>query len=202
MWHSKRIIEAMEWLNEPAQWSSSNDRIIINTLPKTDFWRVTHYGFIRDNGHFYFDRVNTDFVVEVEIRGSYQDLYDQAGIMIRSDEHHWIKTGIEYVDGVQHLSAVVTHEYSDWSLTPLLTPLSSIRLRVERRKEAIHISYLDTNSKYVLLRLAYFPNTEVQVGIVCASPEGNGYEVVFDNYRLFARSAASIEDPSTPLETG
>ena len=76
----------MQWLNEPAQWSNSNDRIIVNTSPQTDFWRVTHYGFIRDNGHFYFDRINTDFVVEVEIRGGYQDLYDQAGIMIRADE--------------------------------------------------------------------------------------------------------------------
>jgi regulation of enolase protein 1 (concanavalin A-like superfamily) len=49
----------MRWLDEPAQRSSSNDRIIVNTSPKTDFWRVTHYGFIRDNGHFYFDRQRT-----------------------------------------------------------------------------------------------------------------------------------------------
>lgn len=181
----------MQWLNEPAHWSSSNNRIIVSTLPKTDFWRITHYGFIRDNGHFYFDRVNTDFVVEVEISGSYKDLYDQAGIMIRSNENHWIKTGIEYVDGVQHLSAVVTHDYSDWSVTPLLTPLSPLRLYVERRKEAIRISYVDANSKYALLRLAYFPvMQEVQVGIMCASPEGDGYEVVFDNYRLIKQFAA------------
>ena len=70
----------MQWLNEPACWSSFSNQIIVNTLPKTDFWRVTHYGFIRDNGHFYFERINTDFIVEVEIRGSYKDLYDQAGI--------------------------------------------------------------------------------------------------------------------------
>jgi uncharacterized protein len=181
----------MQWLNEPTHWSSSSNRIIVSTLPKTDFWRVTHYGFIRDNGHFYFDRVTTDFIVEVEISGSYKDLYDQAGIMIRSDENHWIKTGIEYVDGVQNLSAVVTHDYSDWSVMPLLKSLTSLRLRVERRKEAIHISYLDENSKYALLRLAYFPLVpEVQVGIMCASPEGDGYEVVFDNYRLIKQFAA------------
>jgi uncharacterized protein len=117
----------MQWLNEPAHWSISGNQIIVRTSPKTDFWRITHYGFIRDNGHFYFDQINTDFVVEVDIRGSYKDLYDQAGIMIRSDENHWIKAGIEYVDGVQHLSAVVTHGYSDWSVTPLLTPLSPLR---------------------------------------------------------------------------
>ena len=181
----------MQWLNEPAHWSSSSNRIIVTTSPKTDFWRVTHYGFIRDSGHFYFEQINTDFIVEVEISGSYKDLYDQAGIMIRSDENHWIKTGIEYVDGLQHLSAVVTHDYSDWSVTPLLKPLASLRLRVERRKEAIHISYLDANSRYALLRLAYFPIvTEVQVGIMCASPEGDGYEVVFDNYQSIEQSAA------------
>jgi uncharacterized protein len=109
--------------------------------------------------------------------------------MIRSDENHWIKTGIEYVDGAQYLSVVVTHGYSDWSVTPLLTTLSPLRLRVERRKEAIHISYVDESSKYALLRLAYFPTMEVQVGIMCASPDGNGYEVVFDNYQLIEQSA-------------
>ena len=86
----------MEWLNEPVNWSNSDKQIVVNTLPKTDFWRITHYGFIRDNGHFYFERVNTDFVVDVEIRGNYKALYDQAGIMIRADEKHWIKAGIEY----------------------------------------------------------------------------------------------------------
>ena len=85
----------MQWLNEPAHWSSSSNRIIVTTSPKTDFWHVTHYGFIRDSGHFYFEQINTDFIVEVEISGSYKDLYDQAGIMIRSDENHWIKTGVE-----------------------------------------------------------------------------------------------------------
>ena len=78
-----------------------------------------------------------------------------------------------------------------WSVTPLVKPLASLRLRVERRKEAIHISYLDASSKYALLRLAYFPIVpELQVGIMCASPEGDGYEVVFDNYRLLKQSAA------------
>ena len=97
----------MQWLNEPSQWTDSGDRLIVKTSPKTDFWRITHYGFIRDTGHFYFDSISTDFVVDVKIRGNYKDLYDQAGLMLRVDEKHWIKTGIEYVEGVQNLSAVV-----------------------------------------------------------------------------------------------
>ncbi|HEY9648022.1 MAG TPA: DUF1349 domain-containing protein, partial [Chroococcidiopsis sp.] len=175
----------MQWLNPPAQWSESGNRLIVKTLPKTDFWRITHYGFIRDNGHFYFDAIATDFTIEVKIRGHYRDLYDQAGIMIRADDQHWIKTGIEYVDGLQNLSAVVTHHYSDWSVIPLVTPPDVVQLRVERRQEAIHISYLGEDSRYIPLRMTYMPTAAaLQVGLMCASPDGGGFEVVFEDYQL------------------
>ena len=45
----------MQWLNEPPVWQMNDDRLHVVTGPNTDFWRVTHYGFIRDNGHFYYD---------------------------------------------------------------------------------------------------------------------------------------------------
>ncbi|PSR16765.1 DUF1349 domain-containing protein [filamentous cyanobacterium CCP3] len=182
----------MQWLNEPPDWqqdgvgvaASEEHRLVVKTAAKTDFWRTTHYGFIRDNGHFYFDTVSTDFVVEVSLRGQYRDLYDQAGIMLRVDETHWIKTGIEYVEGVQNLSAVVTHDYSDWSIVPLPQPPEVLRLRVERRQEAVHISYLNEAGKFSLFRLAYLSAETVQVGLMCASPDGDGFEVTFEDYRL------------------
>jgi regulation of enolase protein 1 (concanavalin A-like superfamily) len=175
----------MEWLNEPPNWSNSGNQIIVKTAAKTDFWRITHYGFIRHNGHFYFEQVQGDFVVEVKIRGNYKDLYDQAGIMIRANEQHWIKTGIEYVDGIQNLSAVVTHDYSDWSFTPLPSSIEFLQLRVERRNEAIHISYIDESLQVIPFRMTYFPGVEMlQVGIMCASPEGDGYQVIFEDFQL------------------
>lgn len=36
-----------------------------------------------------------DFSAEVRIAGDYFALYDQSGLMLRADESHWIKTGIE-----------------------------------------------------------------------------------------------------------
>ena len=175
----------MQWLNEPPQWSESDKQLMVKTAPKTDFWRITHYGFIRDNGHFYFSAIATDFTVEVTIRGEYKDLYDQAGIMLRVDEKHWIKTGIEYVDGVQNLSAVVTHVYSDWSRTPLPDAPESLRLKVERRQETIQIFYWEPSSGYVPFRMTYLPTSEaLQVGIMGASPEGDGYLVTFEDYQL------------------
>ena len=40
------------WLNEPKTWSSNGETLEFLTDARTDFWRNTHYGFVRDNGHF------------------------------------------------------------------------------------------------------------------------------------------------------
>ena len=41
--------------------------------------------------------------------------FDQAGIYIRLNSNHWLKTGIEVVDKHARLSCVVTNTYSDQS---------------------------------------------------------------------------------------
>ncbi len=122
----------MEWLNEPPTWNIQGDTLTVRAGPKTDFWRTTHYGFIRDNGHCYYQPVAGDFVAEVCFSGRYAALYDQAGLMLRADERTWLKCGIEYVNGMQHVSAVVTREFSDWSVIPLAHNPLAIWLRAAR----------------------------------------------------------------------
>src|ERR1700730_17455098 len=98
----------MHWYNEPPEWTADDNTITVKSAPETDFWRITHSGFIGDNGLFYASRQGGDFQAEVKVSGEYNTLYDQAGLMVRVDEATWIKCGIEYVDGKQHVSAVVT----------------------------------------------------------------------------------------------
>ncbi|MBB6510785.1 regulation of enolase protein 1 (concanavalin A-like superfamily) [Rhizobium soli] len=45
-------LENGTWVNEPANWEVSADRLTMTTDQKTDFWQKTHYGFERDSGHF------------------------------------------------------------------------------------------------------------------------------------------------------
>lgn len=89
---------------------------------------------------------------------------------------------------MQYVSAIVTQTYSDWSVAPLHTPPEKLYLRLERRQEAIHIWYKSTpDDEAMLLRLAYVPaKPDVQVGLMCASPDGKGYDVTFEDYRLTA----------------
>ena len=42
----------MDWLNEPPDWAEADGTLTVVTGDRTDFWRKTHYGFIRDDGHF------------------------------------------------------------------------------------------------------------------------------------------------------
>jgi len=176
---------ALEWHNEPPAWHVRGDTLVVTAAPRTDFWRTTHYGFIRDSGHFYARRISGDFVAEVKVSGSYRDLYDQAGLMVRLDAAHWMKCGIEFVNGVQQVSAVVTREYSDWSVVPLPDPPPALWLRVSRRGSALEVQYALDGERYALLRLAYLPPAEaMRVGPMCASPEGNGVSVAFEGFTV------------------
>lgn len=175
----------MDWYNEPPAWHVQGETIAMTSGPQTDFWRVTHYGFIRDSGHFYYQQQRGDFTAEVTVRGTYANLYDQAGLMVRLDAANWLKCGIEFVEGVQQVSAVVTRDFSDWSVVPLPNNPSALRLRLTRRGAAIEIGYATAGTAYTLLRLAYLPPAEtVQVGLMCASPEGQGIAVTFEGFAV------------------
>jgi regulation of enolase protein 1 (concanavalin A-like superfamily) len=175
----------MQWLNEPSNWKIKDRIIEVTSTQNTDFWRKTHYGFIRDTGHFYYQQLTGNFIAEVKVSGKYQDLYDQAGLMVRLDENNWLKCGIELVERIQQMSAVVTRDYSDWSIVPMPHNPASIWLRVTRRDSAIEIYYSLDGQQYTLLRMAYLTlAATVDVGIMCASPEGKGFTTVFEQFKI------------------
>jgi uncharacterized protein len=177
--------ECMNWLNEPHNWKRENDKLTVFADPKTDFWRKTHYGFVRDSGHFYYEKVSGDFEVETEFRGKYETLYDQAGIMVRLDETTWVKSGVEFVDKVHQVSAVVTRDFSDWSVIPLHNYPGFLRLRLKREGGTVIIEYRVDDGQWIMLRTAYLSTArELEVGRMVAAPDGPGFEAEFTGFRL------------------
>lgn len=175
----------MQWYNQPKTWSGDASRLKMVVDPGTDYWRVTHYGFIRDSGPFYFTEAEGDFQATVKISGAYRELFHQAGLMIRLDNKHWIKTGIEYVDGVQNVSAVVTHDVSDWSVVPRHDSPAAIWLKLLRKGDYVQISYSFNNKDFSMLRLAYFqPRVKAQIGMVAAAPGKQVFEVQFEDFTV------------------
>lgn len=175
----------MQWLNEPAAFSDEGGRITVRAQPQTDFWRVTHDGGVRDSGHFYYRPVSGDFTAAVRFSAAYRDLYDQAGLMLRVDEAHWIKCGVEFTDGRQNASVVVTREFSDWSIVPLADSPETFWLRVEREGVTCSVYYSLDGAGYQMLRQAYFTDRpSVDVGLMVCSPTGEGVTAVFEDFTL------------------
>lgn len=187
-------LSAMHWQNAPKKSLVTGSKLQVQVEGGTDFWRVTHYGFIRDNGHFYYQEQEGDFLAKVKVVGHYRELYDQAGLMVRLDEKNWIKTGIEYVKGVQNVSAVVTREVSDWSVVPRQDSPAAVWLTLLRKGDFVEIQYSFDNKDFKMLRLAYFPPTpgrKVQIGLMCAAPDGKGFPVEFEDFVVTPAPATS-----------
>ncbi len=172
----------MRWLNEPGAWQALNRGLTATSDPKTDFWRKTHDDGIRDNGHYCFDDVTGDFSARVKLTGEYRSQYDQAGLMVRVDERNWLKCGIEFVDGIQYASAVVTRDYSDWSIVPLSNPLTTW-IQCERRRLTFAVSYSLNGHKFEMIRQTFLTeHSTVHLGMMLAAPTGNGFGILFEDY--------------------
>jgi regulation of enolase protein 1 (concanavalin A-like superfamily) len=176
--------EQLKWLNEPPRYTNDGGLLRVTTGHETDFWRETFYGFWRDNGHFLYRSVTGDFTAEVTIKGEYEALYDQAGLMMRLGETHWVKAGIEFTDGRMYFSVVITNDVSDWSLVAIPTDPAGVRIRLTRHREAVRVQYLDSgDNSWKPVRLGYFPPSDrVDVGMMCCSPQRAGFEVAFADF--------------------
>lgn len=110
----------LNWTNPPSRWRLDSERscLIIEPDAKTDFWQKTHYGFQADNGHFLSAEVTGDAIVTAKFRSFPVHQYDQVGLLVRFSQDSWLKSSVEFEDGIpSQLGTVVTnHGYSDWSL--------------------------------------------------------------------------------------
>lgn len=186
------------WLNEPAKWSLASGTLVLTTDAATDFWRETHYGFRRDNGHFLGVATADAFTAEVRVRADYRSLYDQAGLMLRLDETRWVKAGVEFSDGHHCLSVVVTDGRSDWSVTRPEGDGADVRLRLTQRGGALRVqASTDGGATWPLLRLAPFPAAaRYHVGPMACTPERGGLEVAFSEFRILPPTERDLHDLS------
>ncbi len=180
-----QTLEKMNWFNEPAEWSISNGRLTMSVTPKSDYWRISHYGFTVDDAPFYYAEYGGEFEAKVKVSGDYKVRFDQAGMMIRIDNENYIKTGIEFVDGKYNLSTVVTHHKSDWSVIALDRPVEELWIKAVRRLDAVEIFYSFDDKEYTLMRNAWLEaHKPVRVGMMAACPDGDGFSVTFSDFTV------------------
>ena len=71
-------LEKMNWFNEPDKWEIRDARTVSMIVPpKTDYWRISHYGFTVDDAPFYYALYGGEFEAKVKITGNYVTTFDQ-----------------------------------------------------------------------------------------------------------------------------
>ncbi len=178
-------LEKMTWFNEPSQWEIKEKKLTMMVTPQSDYWRISHYGFTVDDAPFYYTTYGGEFETKVKITGDYKARFDQMGLMLRVDAQNYIKAGVEFVDGKFNLSTVVTHKTSDWSVITLEKAPPFVWIKAVRRLDAVEVFYSFDDKEYIMMRNAYLQdNTPVQVGLMAACPDGNGFKAVFENFMV------------------
>lgn len=182
---SAQTLQKMNWFNEPEKWRIDKNRLIMTVTPKSDYWRISHYGFTVDDAPFCYAEYGGEFEAKIKVSGDYKVRFDQAGMMIRLDHENYIKTGIEYVDGKYNLSTVVTHRTSDWSVIALDRPVDYIWIKAVRRLDAVEIFYSFDDKEYHLMRNAWIEaNRPVKIGMFAACPDGDGFKAEFTDFKV------------------
>ncbi len=186
-------LTTLAWHCPPAEADLTPGRLSLSTLPETDFWQRTHYGFRRDDGHFLFRPVDGDFDAEVTVEIEPNAEYDQAGLMVRCSSSGWLKTSCEFQpDKPSHLGAVVTNSgYSDWSYQPVSVFPPRICFRIERRGGDYSIATRLADDDFDIIRIARLLEDDgrapVHVGPYACSPKGRGCPVTFSTFSVTQR---------------
>ncbi|MEF2071343.1 DUF1349 domain-containing protein [Consotaella aegiceratis] len=176
------FLDKARWINEPPEWAHDDTGLTLTTAGKTDFWRQTFYGFEPHTGHFFGAPVAGDFTAYLTFEAAYETLYDQAGLMLRIDDEHWIKAGIEFSDGAANFSVVVARGRSDWSAVRVADVSGLQTLRMTRIADAVLVHFRDAGGGWQFLRLADFaPPGEAALGPMACTPQRAGLRVRFES---------------------
>ena len=166
------------WLNEPDKYQAGNG-LELWTMPQTDFWQRTHYGFRNDNGHCLLREVVGDFCLTTQVEFRPTMLYDQCGLIIRLDENNWIKASTEYInEESSKLGSVVTNlGYSDWATQDSPSGVNQLWYRISRREQDFLLEASRDGISWQQLRICHLHEAigNIAAGLYACSPLENSF---------------------------
>jgi len=192
--HSQLPPDSLQWEGQLSSYSVKGGvGLLVQPAHKTDFWRITYYDppFVKDDGAALIYKVPLGmnaWSIETEFSLEAINQFDQAGILVKIDSERWMKTGIEYVDGIPRMSAVVTNRYSDWSTQSWGGDRSHVRIRVSKIRDSLVAEHY-YNKQWVFMRIAHLdgidsPDITVSAGVYTCAPTKAGMTVVFHHMKF------------------
>lgn len=177
------------WLNEPPQVTLTDDRLTFNTLPDTDYWQRTHYGFQRDNGHSFVMPMPESFTFSVKTAFSPSAQYDQCGLILYLNQDAWAKVSTEYEDEeISQLGSVVTNfGYSDWATTYISSKTTVMHYRLSNNGNDFLAESSEDGEIWKQMRVFHLHANlaGARIGVYACSPmQKTNYTVTFSEFAM------------------
>jgi regulation of enolase protein 1 (concanavalin A-like superfamily) len=173
------------WTRKPVSVVEVDNAIKVESIEGSDWWRITSYGFIHNDGHALVKDFPNDAAMEVTFILDYTEQFDQCGIFISADDENWVKAGIEFCDGYPQVGAVVTRTTSDWSSSRISEWMGKeVTVRASRSGDAITIR-AGINGDLQLVRVAPLdPTREWSAGPMACAPTRTGLVTTITGWRI------------------
>nr|WP_315671895.1 DUF1349 domain-containing protein [Clostridium sp. 19966] len=177
------------WTRQPNSFSIKKDLVEIQTIPNTDLWQRTYYGFQNDNAPVL--QMETEeryfsFVVKTSFESKHR--FDQCGIVLYLDSENWLKASIEYEnENYQRLGSVVTnHGYSDWATTDISSEVKEMWYRLSRRESDYCIECSTDGVAFKQMRICHLWDGagKIKFGIYACSPVESSFKARFTNFSI------------------
>ena len=151
----------------------------------TDFWQSTYYDppINKSDGHavlYKLPKGLTQWSATTQFTLKPVNQFDQAGIIVFIDALHWLKAGVESVDGHPKMSCVVTDGHSDWSTQPWSSG-DQLWMRVSYIRQSFVVECkLAEDWEFIRITPRMFSNdAAVKVGVYCCAPTREGMQSTF-----------------------
>ncbi|MGN6714173.1 DUF1349 domain-containing protein [Anaerocolumna jejuensis] len=177
------------WIRQPNDFCIQKDLVEIQTIPNTDLWQRTYYGFQNDNApvlQMETEEQYFSFLVKTSFESEHR--FDQCGIVLYLNSENWLKASIEYEnEKYQRLGSVVTnHGYSDWATTDISSEVREMWYRLSRRESDYCIECSTDGVAFRQMRICHLWDGagKIKFGIYACSPEESSFMARFTNLSL------------------
>ncbi len=173
------------WYNEPDNVRFVENGMQIETKPQSDFWQNTFHNIKKDNGHFFYCEKDKDFSMVAHWSFDNMIASDQCGLMLRINEHNWMKISILSPDmrNIQVGTVVTSDGNSDWSSHFLDSLPKEIWFKAIRQGNDYGVFYsLDGISFHqVRMFMLISADNNIKVGAYACSPQNRSFTCVLND---------------------
>lgn len=186
------MFDNFKWFNQCEIICDSNN-LCMQVNDYTDMFCSQNGKDISSNAAFYYTELEGDCIIRAKVSMQPNGRYDGVGLMIYSDQRHWIKGCLEVVfNGKLAAISVATNEISDDAIGPYADS-SSIWLQVCRKDKQLAVHFSTDGKTFELIRICRIDMANsIKIGMIGQAPTGQGGKRMFENVELYNKPIADI----------